>query len=188
MTQPDATPGTRRLGAVALALLVAGAALAGFVVHAQLPANAVSLPFEESARTPVRQILPQGWAMFTRNPREQDVLAFVRSTDGGWHSALRGPHSQPHNAFGFNRASRTQGVEIATMTTRLTAEQWQECRRGIPACIERAVPVPMDNPSLDPTLCGDVGFAGQVPVPWAWSGSDRTISMPAQVVRLVVTC
>ncbi len=188
MTQPDATRATRRLGAVALALLVAGAALAGFVVHAQMPANAVSLPFEESARTPVRQVLPQGWAMFTRNPRERDVLAFVRGTDRRWRNGLRAPHSQPHNAFGFNRASRTQGVEIATMTTRLKAEQWQECRRDIPACLERAAPVPMDNPSPDPTLCGDVGFAGQVPVPWAWSGSDRAISMPALVVRLVVPC
>jgi antimicrobial peptide system SdpA family protein len=179
---------TVRTGRLAFALLVSAVVVGLYSVHAAMPANAVSLPYEDSLRQPIRQVLPQGWSFFTRAPREPDLLPFVRGADGQWRDALRAPHSEPRNVFGLARGSRTQGIEMGVLTSAVAADEWRDCRGPIAACLDRTPAIAVTNPTLAPTLCGEVGLANQPPPPWAWSRSGKSITMPSTVIRLVVSC
>jgi antimicrobial peptide system SdpA family protein len=178
----------RRLGGLAFALIGFVLVLCVYAVHAQLPPNAVRLPYEQSIRPHAQRFLPEGWAFFTRSPRESDLVSYTRDGSGAWRLALLAPHSEFRNVLGFARASRAQGVEMGTLTGILRKDDWRECRSPVAECLERAPALAATNVSPVPSLCGDVGLVRRPPVPWAWSGSGREITMPGTVVRLEVAC
>jgi antimicrobial peptide system SdpA family protein len=182
-------PDDRRLGMAALVIAVAWAVAALYVIHSQLPNNTLALPGEDRLRTSIRAVAPQGWAFFTRSPRDPDLVAWRPAAGRGWESAMDAPHAEPRNAFGFNRRSRAQPVELALLANGVPIEQWRECDSGdVPACLATAVAVPIDNPSPHPLLCGPVGLSRQEPLPWAWIDAAETTRMPATVLRLEVQC
>jgi antimicrobial peptide system SdpA family protein len=187
-TSPPDPATAARLGRLALILAAVGLVVCIYAVHAQMPTNAVSLPYEQSLRRPMQQLLPEGWAFFTRSPREPDLVPFTRDGEGRWSRALRAPHAEPHNVFGLDRRSRAQGVEMGLLTGGLTANDWRDCRGAIGECLEQAPAVRIANLALAPTLCGDGGLASQPPVPWAWSRSADETTMPSRTVRLEVSC
>jgi antimicrobial peptide system SdpA family protein len=178
----------RRLGALALVLASAWLIVVTYVAHSALPPNPIALPFE--SRVGVRFWARQGWALFTKDPKQEDMSYFVRTRDGGWVSASLGPHSSPSNAFGLNRASRAQSAEADLLFIRLAQGAWHPCQEDPASCLESApVSASLKNPSPAPTLCGPVGIVLQVPVPWAtWRESRSPVTMPSRVTRLEVEC
>jgi antimicrobial peptide system SdpA family protein len=176
-----------RLGAIVVALAVLGALVCGYVVHAQIPTNAVQLPYETSLSRQVRLVLPQGWAFFTRSPRQPDVVPYVR-VDGRWRLALRTPNAEPRNLFGLSRTARAQGVEMGVLVGGLRPTDWLECGESPIGCLDRPSPIAARNTSLTPSLCGQVGLVSQQPLPWAWSGAREQTTMPSNVARLDVSC
>jgi antimicrobial peptide system SdpA family protein len=184
-TEPTTAP--ERLGAVVAALIALGALVCGYVVHAQLPANAVQLPYEARLSHSVRLVLPQGWAFFTRSPRAPDVVPY-RRVDGRWVSALATPNAEPRNLFGLSRTARAQGVELGVLIGDVRPDQWLACTVDPLVCLDRATPVALTNTSLVPTLCGEVGLVSQQPLPWAWSEARDETVMPGRVARLETSC
>jgi len=158
-----------------------------YVVHTQLPSNALRLPGQEPARLTIVTLIPQGWAFFTKSPREPQIGVWQRAA-GGWRDARLGPHSEPWNALGFNRRSRAQGLEMGIMQTSVPGTAWRPCAgEDVSACLDRApVAVTVPNAAPRPLHCGFVGLVQRDPLPWAWAGS-RTV-MPAKVARLEVSC
>lgn len=182
----DATSRARRLGAAGLALGSAWTLVAAFAVHPMLPDNPVRLPGD--ARGVARAILPEGWAFFTRDPREARMSAWGRGSDG-WTRNTSWPHSSPGNLLGLRRASRTQGVELGLLQGEVSEGDWVACSGELQDCLGTApVARRVHTAALRPTLCGDVAIVSQPPVPWAWARSARPARMPARVVRLEVTC
>ncbi|HLU46334.1 MAG TPA: SdpA family antimicrobial peptide system protein [Natronosporangium sp.] len=185
---PDRDVSDRRLGRIVVAIVTFWTLLGFYIVHAQLPSNTMELPGQEALRLRIQQVLPQGWAFFTRSPREGQLVTWAPTDDGSWEQSLYGPHSEPRNVFGLNRRSRAQAVEVGLFSTMIPDDAWQDCEHGdIPRCLPDAKVVPVVNPSPQPLLCGPVGLSAQPPVPWAWAHSSDT-RMPATVVRLEVRC
>ncbi len=157
-----------------------------YALHAALPFNPIKLPLE--TRVQPRFWLPEGWAFFTRDPREENMRVFVRH-EGNWVSAGMGPIAKPSNSFGLDRACRAQGVEAALLINGFPSSAFQECRDPVAACLERApITAEVQNISPTPTLCGDVGVVMQKPVPWAWWSSGLRATMPSRVLRMSVAC
>ena len=185
----QASPSTARgLGTFLVGLVIAGTLFVFAILYPQLPANASSTDLTTQLRAVSFQIAPQGWAFFTISPRDPKVLAWAETSDGVWADAMRAPHSEPHNAFGFSRDSRAQGVEIGVLLEQTQSAVWTECTsEHIEQCLEDAPEgTSASNPGPSTTLCGDVALVQQEPLPWAWVGS--TTAMPAQVLRLEVSC
>lgn len=161
-------------------------ALALYAVYPALPYNPAEIPLAE-AGTPFIW-LPQGWAFFTRDPREPRMLVYAQENHT-WRSGLIGPHASPRNLFGMNRASKAQGVEIGGLFTAVKDSAWTACEDDVPTCLD-AVPVTttVTNIAPRPTLCGTVGLARQKPVPWAWSKSRDEIIMPSEILKIEVSC
>ncbi len=81
------------------------------------------------------------------------------------------------------------GVEAGLVLNELAEPQWQSCQ-GLPTSCLEAAPLGgnVENILSPPSLCGELGFVKQPPIPWAWSqAADETV-MPSEVLRLQITC
>jgi antimicrobial peptide system SdpA family protein len=185
--RPSPHAPVRAFGTFSLATAIAFAAVVLYVAQTYLPTTAVSLPLYAQIRPVARSLVPEGWAFFTRSPREERVLPYVLR-DGRWTDVHAPPHAEPQHAFGLNRVSRAQGVELGLLYGGLPSNAWTSCRFTDAArCLAgTAISLTLRNVSPDPTICGDVALLRQEPVPWAWAHS--TTAMPIKYVRLAVRC
>ncbi|HEX2204498.1 MAG TPA: SdpA family antimicrobial peptide system protein [Longimicrobium sp.] len=179
--------GLRELGGFALGLAGIWMVVLLYVVHAALPYNPLRLPYAHALRTTVWA--PEGWAFFTKSPREPRP-ALYRLESGGWADVSLGPHAKPSNAFGMNRRARAQGVELGLVLEGVSPKRWSECTGEPRDCLSAAsaaARVANRSPGRR-TLCGTLGVVRQKPVPWAWARAEKPIVMPSTVIRLEVAC
>ena len=173
------------IGPVVVAVLVAVYAL-----HAQLPRNALSLPAENATTKRVAsRLLPQGWAFFTKSPRDPSVIVYELA-DGKPESLSLTPHSSVHNFFGLDRASRAQGPEYALLLSTVPESHWVTCETTLQACLSeyRGSTEKVVNRFPSPTFCGIVFAARVVPHPWAWRELKSDTHRTDKIVRLQVEC
>lgn len=135
---------------------------------------------------------PQGWAFFTRDPREEMWLLYTSATgEGDWISAKAGPNARARFVFGLNREPRAQGVEVGLLLSEVSEEQYTDCEeQHDQECLEKAIggSRTVGNDSPVATLCGHVGVVMREPVPWAWAGSQHPEETAARAVVLEVEC
>ena len=124
-------------------------------------------------------LIPEGWGFFTRDAREEDLFTYFKNDSDRWVLARQW-------TFGFGRSRRKSSIEAASILARIGTEA-AECSDDHLSCLSSVVPgetIATTHPS--PTLCGDIGFVIQKPVPWAWAAAD--VVMPSRFVRVIVTC
>jgi len=141
-----------------------------------------------SVRQSMIAISPQGWAFFTRDPREP-VDRLYRATASGWVPATY-TNSSARNFFGLSRAARALNVEMAALLAEISQDRWTECRSTLESCLwEDSSPAAVvNNPSLTRQVCGAFAVQRQPTVPWAWSRSAARIHMPSEVVQFDARC
>ncbi len=180
----------RSLGVLILALGAGWSAAGVLAVRTRLQANAM----ENAIEPPGPEVkvaaafLPQGWRFFTRNAQEEVVAPYRREGDR-WVSASTLPNTRPSNLYGLDRRGRAQIDEAAQLVGRWRTDQWVDCGGDPLACLEAAPVVgSVQNRAVDPTLCGEIAFVSQKPVPWAWARAGESPVMPARVLRVRVRC
>lgn len=158
-----------------------------YSIHASLPFNPIDLPLAKTLA--LRVFTPQGWKFFTRNPREETVSVFARDGHGNWSSPSIGRNASLLSYFGLARTARAQGVEVGVITASLKPDQWVPCSERLDACLAKTpTAAAVANVSPGATVCGDIVFVKQQPVPWAWTRSKRTVTMPITCLRVNVSC
>lgn len=180
-------PALRRLGALSVVIFaLASIAVAG-ATYTALPFSPLRTPAVELV--PLRLLLQQGWAFFTRNPQEERWTLFTHTASGGWEQMVHGPTAEPNNLFGADRFMRSQGVEFGVFAVRVPTTAWTECRGSDAECLDHATQtLHFENHAPRRTICGDLGVVMRKPVPWAWARTGKTIVMPAKAVHLKVKC
>lgn len=170
-------------------ICAAWAVVLTYVAQAQLPKNVITLPGQKDVRHAIANLAPQGWAFFTKSPREPEIGPY-RKSPADWKPLALTPHSSPRNVFGLNRESRAQGVEIALLLSGAQNDDWRECTDGRQQCLNDfgAPARRVENRSPDPTLCGTVGLLREKPTPWAWRDLVPEPHSPEAVMVLEVTC
>ncbi|MFJ6721675.1 SdpA family antimicrobial peptide system protein [Streptomyces sp. NPDC091259] len=160
-----------------------------YAVQEQVPKNVITLPAQSKMKHTVVNVAPQGWAFFTKSPRDPEVTPYEKTPDG-WRELSLTPHASPHNAFGLNRRSRAQGVEIAMLLSAAQQSDWHECTDSRDACLSQAGPAArtVENHSPDATLCGTVGLLQERPTPYAWRDLVPESHSTERVMVLEVTC
>ncbi|MEU1672996.1 SdpA family antimicrobial peptide system protein [Streptomyces roseifaciens] len=160
-----------------------------YVAQTHVPKNVISLPGQKQTRSTVANVAPQGWAFFTKSPRDVEVMPYRQSTNGTWTSLALTPHSSPRNAFGLDRASRSQGIEISLLLNLAEKKDWKECDGDLADCLTDARPArKVDNPSPEPTVCNRVALVQEKPVPWAWRDLVDERATPERFLTLDITC
>ncbi|MFJ6054684.1 SdpA family antimicrobial peptide system protein [Streptomyces sp. NPDC092307] len=140
-------------------------------------------------RTTARALVPEGWAFFTRSPREEQATVWGLAAGGSrFHERGLGPYAQPANGFGWNREARALNLEIGILQTAVS-DRWAPCPGGdVSACLQREPALAIRNEAPEPLLCGSVGISLREPVPWAWAEGQDPNGMPTRVARLDVSC
>ncbi|MBK7869504.1 MAG: SdpA family antimicrobial peptide system protein [Saprospiraceae bacterium] len=134
--------------------------------------------------------VPQGWAFFTRNPREAQAQLYKLEQEQ-WHQV---PHYHSHisNFSGLSRKASKELAELSVLKAReLRDEFFIDCesnyQRQIIGCIPDTT-YTVTNHVNHPLLCGEYILTLQQPIPWAWSKSINKIKMPSKVVRIKILC
>lgn len=182
-TDPDPVGRLTRAGVIFI--IGAWVVVAAYASHALLPAPVIDLPGPGPRE--VGTLLPQGWAFFTKDVRE-DRLTVLHESGGSWKPVRWGPTSRPEYAFGAQRAARTRLGEITAVATRIPDGAWRECDRSWSACVEGARPVSLTNDVARPSWCGRVALVSHEPVPWAWAAEVDEQAMPARGTTLDIAC
>ena len=133
-------------------------------------------------------LTPEGWAFFTRNPREPVDRVF-RWEGTAW-TRFNKPNASPENLFGFRKTSRPIAAELSMLLGQVPPGRWQSCDADLTACLGNPAltAVPIENHSRIQGICGRFVLERRPPVPWAWSESIDEVHMPAKVVMLDVAC
>lgn len=145
-------------------------------------------PPTQQERLNLLAISPQGWAFFTRDPREKAKHLYVRRK-GDWIEKERSNFTL-RNWFGIKRIPRIELVELKAMLADVPERQWAACKSDIETCLRnRTVEVvSLANESTTQHLCGEYAIQRREPVPWAWSQDAGDVTIQSEVVRLSISC
>lgn len=166
---------------------VAGIAAIFFVAivfQAALPASSIdeSVP---NARDTVRRFVPEGWAFFTKNPRDPFPRVYRLESQNRWRDATKESFARPSYFMGLDRSGRGQGPELAILMAGIPKDSWRSCERDPSVCLAGESETTLANTSHR-TICGEIGFVIQNVLPWAWRNLPTV--MPSKVARARVTC
>lgn len=135
-------------------------------------------------------LFPQGWAFFTRSPREAQIQLWKKDEAGRWREI---PHYHAHysNFFGASRHCTRLLAELSTIYQQVDAKAYIDCKSNYQVgridCEPEEV-VTVDNPFDDPSLCGEYLILCQEIVPWAWAGSLQQIDMDGKAAKIRIQC
>jgi antimicrobial peptide system SdpA family protein len=152
---------------------------------------------EESALRPhyiqrvfLQTLSPQGWAFFTRNPREPWYHAFMVAADGHLIPAETADYrGAPWH--GVRRDVRNRGIAIGQVLKAVPSTAWKPCKEAIETCIARVDEgaVEVSLAMIDNTgFCGRVVLQERATVPWAWRKAYRTVHMRSRIALVDVNC
>jgi antimicrobial peptide system SdpA family protein len=134
-------------------------------------------------------LVPEGWAFFTRNPREPDIVLY-KKIKGQWMHDPINPLSMISNWWGLDRRPRAQSTEMAMILHSIPQDLWVSCDSSIENCLTNftdSVILQINNTVPRPVLCDTVAVQLLPPVPWAWS-KNRNLVMPYRLIYIKVNC
>ncbi len=134
--------------------------------------------------------VPQGWAFFTRNPREAQIVIYKKNSDNRFEEISQ-RHSSYQNIFGLNRTASKVMSELQFVKRQINDSLYKNTmwsyQRGLYSKVAMNA-IPVQNQMKDPILCGEYVVVYQKAIPWAWSRSLNRIKMPAKIIRLNIKC
>ncbi len=125
-------------------------------------------------------IMPEGWAFFTRDPREPQIRLFARSgerwAEVAWQNAAL------TNGLGLTRNGRLLQFAVVELVRRVPALHWVPCTGHPAGCRGQGPPLVLPlgaTPAEELLRDGEFLIYVAPPTPWAWSRSG--IFMPGRV-------
>lgn len=151
-----------------------------------IPFNPVSYKFKQIKQA--FSIMPQGWAFFTRSPRESQVLVY-NVTDNRLIKKEVVRHSEPENVFGLRRIQTYKMNELQFILNKIDSDQYTNTTWNYITNKMGVIPdttYEVSHVFIDSELSGDtLLIVIQEIVPWAWFGND-SLMMPAKAIKLSV--
>jgi antimicrobial peptide system SdpA family protein len=126
----------------ATAALALGALVSGLFasIVAAPPYNTLQPDSGLSSR--IRRALPQGWSFFTKDPQEPRLIPY-RVKSGTVVDAGAGGSFRASLWFGFDRAGRAQGPELAALVHAVGKDAWFEYAHGLATCAAEGAARPL---------------------------------------------
>lgn len=134
--------------------------------------------------------VPQGWAFFTRNPREAQIILY-KVDEFNNLKEIKQRHSSYRNIFGLNRRASKIMSELQFIKKDVNDSLFNNTKWNYQEAILNKIPsnfIEVTNQLEEPILCGEFVVVFQKAVPWAWSRNLSKIEMPAKIIRLKIIC
>jgi len=139
--------------------------------------------------------VPQGWAFFTRSPREAQIAIYQKDEHDNF-TIINQRHAHYSHLFGLiRRPSKLLGElqmikrQIATDKYIDTTFSYQTLKVIDDQQLINSLPLEVfENRFYKPDLCGEYIIVFQKPVPWAWSKNIRSVKMPCKMIKVKILC
>lgn len=186
---PSTTPHVsfRHLLAPAVMLLVLGA----YSISSSIPSTILTLPFFDEVKPNAVSTMPQGWAFFSKSPRDPSIAPY-RAEENSLTSLSMLPTTRVENLFGVSRNGRAQGVEVALISGGSVPADWTDCESpDLHECAEllrEVEPKRVRNTVAAPSVCGGIILIQTTPVPWSFRQQTEVREKADKAVKLQVAC
>lgn len=179
--------------AIHLLLPVAVLLIVGmYSLLSSIPSTILKLPYFDQVKPNAVSAMPQGWAFFSKSPRDPSIAPYREDADGSYESISKLPTTRVENLFGLSREGRAQGVEVALIASQAGLEEWIDC--SSPA-LQECTDFLRDEPSTavtnavpSPTVCGDVLLVQTTPVPWSFRHQTPLRDRADKFIKVHVSC
>lgn len=156
------------------------------VFVSSVPLNPISIKYQKIKE--FSSLVPQGWAFFTRSPREAQILVYKINKDTQLELEII-RHSQPENVFGLNRVQSFKMNELQLIVSKLdrnlflnTSWNYMNNLHGI---LPKKVNVVQHVFKHSRLINKEIVIIIQDIVPWAWK-KNKNLMMPAKAIRLKI--
>ena len=135
----------------------------------------------------IKRLLPEGWAFFTRNPREDDYVPYLFHS-GKLIKVPYYPIFTSCNHWGLGRKYKAINTEVSFVLNDVKSHKWVEqdtfslgdIYRSFDSTIIVKAKVP--NPLLIDTFC----IISTKPIPWAWFSTTFPEDYPCKYIYVTV--
>lgn len=174
----------RRISRILLVVCFGGIVCGLSLVYAE------ESPFWEAAgyRANAIRLVPQGWAFFTRDPRERVEYVYEQQ-QGEW--VVDGRFYAGTRSWGdLLKRNRLIHVELAQVLSEVPDSSWKQCGKALSKCVKERTyeRVTVDNETALQDFCGEYMVERRERIPWAWFESNERFHMPSKAVKIRVKC
>jgi len=151
-----------------------------------LPYNALSTHSD----TRIFKIMPQGWAFFTRSPRESQIQLLKILPDGKLDK-VNHYHAHYSNAFGTNRKTTMLLTQLSTVYKQIPDSLFKDSNcniqydRYFSTHDSITTDIELKNEFDIKYLSGEYYLLVQDIIPWAWT-PKYTVDMPCKFVKIAI--
>lgn len=133
---------------------------------------------------------PQGWAFFTRSPREPELTVF-RQAASGW-SAVNMRNASWGTFLGLKKGGAVNGIELGAVAEQIRDWDemkiaWQPLLPSYPEIADASYAT-VKNDTRIRSFCGEALLVLQEPVPWAWARSGAPVKIPSKFKKVRIEC
>ncbi len=151
--------------------------------------TSVQSPFNLGSRVKrnVFYFLPQGWAFFTRNAREEKLWIYSRLNDGTLELVYP-PGGSYKYIFGLDRTGRKLPSLYIKLLKVVDSAKWTASSGDLNLIARQSKEIPFLYIKCAKNAIynkGELLFVQSPIVPWAWS-KMKTVAMPSKYVRIYI--
>lgn len=135
----------------------------------------------------VVSVAPEGWAFFTRSPREDNLFVYEKNKDNAWQ-LVNIPGGSPSFIFGLDRSGRAFSAELKMLVDQLPdPAEWISSEVNLKQFLSvDTLPVKhvIDRSAIQ-RCKGELIIQKVAPVPWAWA-KYKNVTMPYKIIKIYV--
>lgn len=191
--QDGTTPAPKRVRPVFVAVpLIAFIVLGYFSILSGIDTTVVTPGNFSNDRVVWTRLMPQGWAFFSKSPRDPLIGPYTLSKTGDVVSQSMLPSTQAKYLWGMSRNARAQGVEVAYYAADLQSGDWADCKSPIiDECVRQGKSLkakPVKNPAPSPSVCGTSYLVESEPMPWSYRHLTEERFKALKIAKVKVQC
>jgi len=166
----------------------------GLSLNVILPVSTADSTLRRDVREVTAGFLPQGWAFFTKSPRDPEIFAYRFDSDTRMtEQSLTSRSVEPENLFGLDREARVRGSLISIIGRESADLAWRTCAAAkYESCLREleTVDVPMWRGQLpiDDYCDSTVLLVRTEPQIWAYVNQGLAADPPVELKLISVSC
>lgn len=142
------------------------------------------LTFNKKWAFELQFLFPQGWAFFTKDPR--DVQTTLYKIENRTLSELNMKNGATNALFGISRKNRIMLIELAQIVNQIDSISWKDInsKEALLTFSDTAKAIEIGNFVNHSNLVGEYLITKQRPLPWSWRENRDNLFMSAKVVKV----
>lgn len=159
-----------------------------YIILISIPNNIISTNYNFFKNSKLSAILPQGWAFFTRNPREDQITIYSQKGENIINVSLKTTNKS--ELFGIKRSNRFIQDKLGNIISEIDKKYWYNTQTDYDF---RNIANALNHVSISvsyPSLCGTYIIEVKKIMPWSYFKSELSsnISLDTKLIKLTLIC